>query len=526
MIRFSLISQRARRLFILALIMACSASPIEARKKKPVVPPLADQVDQILKSSSIGAGFFGIEVFSLDQNQVVYEKDAEHLFVPASNTKLFTIATAMARLPNDFRFHTTLESAGRVDKYGRLNGDLILVGRGDPNLSNRVLPYDPKSTSSLSPLSPLENLADQLVAKGIKVIDGDVVGDDSYFVYEPYGDSWGWDDLMWGYGAPVSALTINDNVFSVSVQPGESVGDKAFITVSPFYPSFQIDSELRTGTASSERSIHWERKPGSHQLHSWGNIPIDGKPDHESISIEDPGHVAAEALAEILERRGIVIYGRVRAHHREYWESGTGQVTSAPKSTVLAELVSAPLIEDLKVIAKVSQNLHAEMLLRTIGAQVKGEGSVKAGLAAEKDFLKDAGLTENEVFLNDGSGMDPHNLVSPHAVVQLLKYVWAQPYRPQFIDLLPVSATDGTIASRFRESAYVGQIFAKTGTLTHVNALSGFATSLSGEHFTFSIFVNNHAQDSKLATSAMDKVLETILGYEDTAKQMPKKKGK
>ena len=518
-----------RALFIIFLIAFSLwvASPAWGRKKKVVVPTLPEQIEAIVKASPIANGFLGVEVYSLDRNEVVYERDAHHLFIPASNTKLFTTATALARLSGDFRFHTTLESSGRIDKYGRLTGDLIFVGRGDPNLSNRVLPYDPKAQRSAPPLGALNSLADQLVAKGIQVIDGDIVGDDSYYVNEPFGDSWSWDDLMWGYGAPVSALTINDNVFSVTIQPGETVGDKAFVTLDPFYSTIRVRNELLTTAANIDQNIHLERVPGSAVLRLWGTFPIDGVPDHEVLAVEHPARVAAESLREILRSKGIQVYGSVRTHHRELWELGPtlGAVPSdTPKRAVLAEIVSHPLIEDLKVIDKVSQNLHAEMLLRLLGAQLMQEGSVRAGLAVEKEFLTQAGLDEKEFHFNDGSGLDPHNVVAPHAVVGLLKYIWSQPYRDTFLDLLPVSGADGTLGSRFQEAAFVGKISAKTGTLTHANALSGFATSPSGEHFAFSMFTNNHIGDSKVATATMDKILETILAYREPPGKKSKKR--
>lgn len=509
----------ARFLTVLLVGSLLISSPAWARKKKVTPPSLSEQIEQILKASPIAHGFFGIEVLSLDRNQVVFERNAGLLFIPASNTKLFTSATAMAKLPQDFRCHTTLESSGKIDKFGRLNGDLFFVGRGDPNLSNRALPYDPKASSAASPLVALYQLADQIVAKGVKVIDGDIVGDDSYFVNEPYGDSWGWDDLMWSWGAPVSALTINDNVFSLTIVPGEAVGDRAFITVEPFYrTAVRLHNGLVTTASGTERQIHLERAPGSPVLRVWGTMPLDAKPDSEMLAIEEPARVAATTLRDILEAKGVRVYGEARVHHRELWERGaTIGSTPLEKSNrrVLAEIISRPLAEDLKVINKVSQNLHAEMLLRLLGAQLKGEGSVRAGLEAEKEFLKQAGLDEKEFQFNDGSGMDDHNVVTPHAVAQLLQYVWSQPFREAFIDLLPVGATDGTIASRFKETPLAGKISAKTGTLTRVNALSGYATATSGERFIFSMMANHHTQESKVATGVMDKILETILAFRE-----------
>ena len=516
-----------RLVFIFIFLLFINPPTTLARKKKTPPPTLAQQIEQILNSSPISNGFLGIEVYSLERKKIIYEKDAEHLFVPASNTKLFTTATALAKLPADLRFHTTLESSGKTDKYGRLGGDLVFVGRGDPSLSNPPLPYDPKAPRSAPPLSAIENLANQLVARGITTIDGDIVGDDSYYVNEPYGDSWGWDDLIWGYGAPVSALTLNDNVFSLSISPGEAVRDWAFITTDLFYPFVKLQNDLITIASGIERHVHVDCFFGSNLLHLWGTLPQDAKTEQELIAIVEPARLAAETLRDTLRSRGIRVYGEVRVHHRELWELSP---TIAPRSlentkrAVLAEMVSHPLREDLKIITKVSQNLHAEMLLRLLGAQVKGEGSVRAGLQVEKEFLKEAGVDDKLFFFGDGSGMDPHNLVAPHAIVQLLSYLSDQPYREAFVDLLPVGGVDGTLGSRFKGTSLAEKVHAKTGTLTHVNALSGYAISPDSEHFVFSMLTNNHLQESKIATATMDKMLETILTCREPSSGKPRKK--
>ena len=184
---------------------------------------LAKRVDAILSRPDVARGFWGVEIEELDTGRVVYSHDADRLFTPASNTKLFTTAAALALIGPDYRMRTTAESATLPDKHGRLSGDLVLVGRGDPNLSGRSLPYNLKTQRPLSPAHVLEEMADQVVAHGVKVIDGDIVADDSFFVYERYGEGWTQDDLVWEWGAPVSALAINDNVVYVNILPADRV---------------------------------------------------------------------------------------------------------------------------------------------------------------------------------------------------------------------------------------------------------------------------------------------------------------
>src|SRR5437667_8169473 len=224
---YCMIRRRAQFVAVLCLLLAMQA---EAAKQ----PPLAKRIAKILAVPELSRGFWGIEVVSVPDGKVLYSQNADKLFTPASNTKLVTTAAALALIGPDYKFRTTVESAGTLDRYGRLNGDLLLVGRGDPNLSGRELPYDLRTQRNDHPIQALEMLADELVQKGVKFIDGDIVADDSYFAFERYGEGWSQDDLVWADGAPVSALTINDNVVFVNMLPADRPGEKAFVSVTPF----------------------------------------------------------------------------------------------------------------------------------------------------------------------------------------------------------------------------------------------------------------------------------------------------
>src|SRR5581483_5394121 len=201
---------------LICVLLACQA---QAASRKPHVS-LKKQIETILAQPDLSHGFWGIEIRSLTRGKVLYSLNADKLFTPASNTKLFTTAAALALIGPDYKFRTTVETNGSLDKYGRLTGDLVLVGRGDPNLSGRELPYNMRTQRDADPVRVLERLADELVQKGVKYVAGDVVADDSYFAFERYGEGWSQDDLVWPDGAPVSALTVNDNVVFVNILPG------------------------------------------------------------------------------------------------------------------------------------------------------------------------------------------------------------------------------------------------------------------------------------------------------------------
>ena len=205
----------------------------------------------------------------------------------------------------DFKFRTTVETIGTLDSYGRLNGDLVLVGHGDPNLSGRELPYDQRTQRADDPIQALEALADTLVQKGVKFIDGDIVGDDSYFAFERYGEGWSQDDLVWADGAPVSALTVNDNVVFVNILPADCAGEKAFVSVTPFTDYYRIDNRIVTTPAGTGSKFFVNREPGSTVLTLWGNLPLDDPGTNQALAIEDPAEFAAQLFRQLLERRGM-----------------------------------------------------------------------------------------------------------------------------------------------------------------------------------------------------------------------------
>ncbi len=521
---------RARRsavhlLVLLVLFQSALAAP---KKPKREAHKVSDRIEKILAQPDVARGFWGIEAVSLTTGQTLYTLNADKLFTPASNTKLFTTSAALALIGPDYNFRTTVETTGTLDKYGRLSGDVVLVGRGDPNLSGRTLPYNLQTPRNESPIHVLVSLADQLKQKGVKFIDGDVVGDDSFFAFERYGEGWSQDDMSREWGAPVSALTINDNVIFMSVLPGDRPGDKAFVNITPFPDYYRLDNRtLTTPAGTGPRSINMGREPGSNVLTLWGNIPVDDAGFHESLAIEDPADFAARLFRQMLEQRGITIYGRARAKHLELASLSTFSVTATalagggsdiprtpPMSIpplMLGSYQSQPLVMDLRVINKISQNLHAELMLRLLGREKGTAGTIEAGSEVLRGFLSQADIRSDEYVFFDGSGLSRQNLVTPHAMVKLLLYTSQQPWGAQFADTLPLAGVDGTLAQRFRNTSCQGRVQGKTGSLGHVNALSGFATTLSGDRIAFSIMANNHNLTSKVALQTIDQIITALV---------------
>ena len=471
----------------------------------------------------LAKGFWGIEIASAG-GKVIYSLNSDKLFTPASNTKLFTTAAALALIGPDYKFRTTVETNGSLDKYGRLSGDVVLVGRGDPTLSGRELPYNVHTQRNSDPVRVLEQLADELAQKGVKYVDGDVVADDTYFAFERYGEGWSQDDLVWADGAPVSALTINDNVVFVSILPGAHPGDKAFVSVTPFADYYTIDNRMMTSPAGSGRRIYINREPGSTQLTLWGTIPVDDTGANEGLAIDDPAEFAAKLFRHLLEVRGIAVYGKQRTRHTELASlstftstvvagGGGGDHTLASPAgpLVLAEYQSAPLSEDIQVINKVSQNLHAEILLRLLGREKGTAGTVEAGLEVLRGFLNNAGIRSDEYDFHDGSGLSRQNLVTPHAIVQLLEYAASQPWGEEYRQSLPAAGVDGSLADRMKDLNQATRIYAKTGSLGGVKSLSGYAVTAKGERLVFSIVSNNVSASAKRVTDAIDNIIEAAV---------------
>jgi D-alanyl-D-alanine carboxypeptidase/D-alanyl-D-alanine-endopeptidase (penicillin-binding protein 4) len=463
---------------------------------------------------------WGINVVDLATGASLYAENADKLLQPASNTKLFTTATTLALLGPEYKFLTTVEATSKPDRQGRLRGDLVIVGRGDPNLSGRVMPYSKKTERQTPHTRILEELADQIVGAGVKSISGDIVGDDSYFVYERYAEDWAQDDLMWDYGAPVSALTVNDNVVFASVKPAAQVGEHAVITLDPWVDYYRVHNLVTTSGRGAARNVGILREPGSLDVTFWGTIPIGDAGDDEALAIEEPATATAEIFRSMLAQRGITVRGHARAQHTEvvrYAPTKDDQplvvpAAPPPSRVVLAQHESVPLIQDLQVINKVSQNLHVEMMLRLLGKLRGPSGSISGGLDVEKRFLTEQAVIDpNEFSLHDGSGLSREDLVTPHAITQLLIYARSQPWGEGWRTTFPIAGEDGSLSTRFKGTFAVDHVDAKTGQLGEVNSLSGYATTRLGNNIAFSIVLNHHTMGGAKARQMIDDIVNAVL---------------
>jgi D-alanyl-D-alanine carboxypeptidase/D-alanyl-D-alanine-endopeptidase (penicillin-binding protein 4) len=458
-------------------------------------PSLKRALDGVLERRSLASAHVALAVRDLASGEVLYGRNADKSVVPASVLKLVTAAAALDAYGPDARVRTTLEAAGPVAADGTLRGDLYLVGRGDPNLSGRF--------ADGRVIAPFEALGEALWATGLRRVEGRIVGHDGLFVgNDRRGQGWAWDDLVWWYGAEVSALSFNDNCADLRIAPGARPGDALVVERDPVSAYYSVESMATTSAGGTRDDLVLVRELGSSRIRLSGTYPVGAGADLLHVALEDPARYAATVLAEVLAARGIAVTGGASAS-AEPLPAGT---------RVLVARDSAPLSLLIQPVNKKSQNLHAELLLRLLGLKARGEGSAKAGLEAEAEFLKRLGISTASWALFDGSGLSRSNLVTAAGLVSLLAAMDKHPYGQAYRESLPIAGVDGSLSHRMARTAARGRVFAKTGGLSGVSSLAGYVDSRSGRRLAFAAFVNLHAGRPGEAADALNDVAVRLAG--------------
>jgi D-alanyl-D-alanine carboxypeptidase/D-alanyl-D-alanine-endopeptidase (penicillin-binding protein 4) len=486
------VAARAKALLAGALVLAATATAVQSQSP---ATGLQGDLDQIFDHPSLSRALVAVDIRSLRDNRVLYQRNAALRVIPGSVLKLVTAATAAERLGWTYKFETRLEAVGTIEN-GVLRGDLVVVGGGDPSIG----------AQDLKGAALFDEWADALRAAGVRRVDGRIVGDDNAFEDEPLGGGWAWDYLNAGYAAPSGALSYNENVVVIRVTPGVDAGRAADVQVGPPGHGLSVERMVATGVAGSTVALNVTRPAGQRILRITGSLPAGGPTVIRTSTIENPTLYFAEALRVQLMSRGI----RVSAGAWDIDEIGSSAVTGPRR--LIARRESEPLSSLLGYAMKVSQNFYGEMLLKAAGRRDAREtGSTERGRQAVRDVLSSWQIALEPLVMRDGSGLSRYNYVSADLLSGVLVHVWLdERLRGPFVAALPVGGRDGTLGSRMRNPVLDRQVQAKTGTLDNVRSLAGYLHTSRGETLAFAMIANNFTAPVSEIDGLMERALERL----------------
>lgn len=465
---------------MLALLLLAALLPPAARAGTEAELPAG--IEAALAAPGLQRGITGICVQSLRDGRILYFHNSRALFMPASNMKIVTAALALDRLGPEYRFATRLSTPARVSQ-GTLHGDVYLQGFGDPTLTT----------------AGLQEFVTTLRQCGIRKVQGSVVVDDSFFPGPRLGRGWSWDYLGDYYAMEVSALSLNENVVVLHARPGTAAGKPAILSWDPPARCIEVENRTKTGPAGSKQELSVSRALGSRRITVEGSIPLGaGSAALEPVTVDDPALYCGSVFAELLRQARIRVAGGVKH----------GAVPTGAR--VLCEHRSAPLSEVLPAFLKPSDNHYGEQIMRTVLAESAKTAGPGATPPSEQDLvgalLVKAGAPVDGMRPVDGSGLSRLDLISPDALVRLLRWTRAQPAGDLLYNALPVAGKDGTLLRRMRGTAAEGNAHAKTGTVNVVSCLSGYVTTAAGEPLAFSILMNHFMATPAEARAAQDRI--------------------
>lgn len=486
----------AASLLVLALATACTHRPPRLVPTVPAAPlrRLHADLNRLFDGPAFRHAIVGAVMETARTGTVLYARHPDTLLLPASNLKILTLAAAADRLGWNFTYETKLVAAGPIAD-GALHGDLLVIGSGDPTIDGR----DPASTDLFA------RWADSLWQSGLRRIDGRIIGDGCALDEPRFGSGWAWDDLPYGFAAPISALQYHDNLVVLTIHPGPSAGAPATVEMMPDLSGLVLANRLTTTAAGSAPVVGLRRAPGTDTLELDGTVPA-GHPDlYETASVPDPPAFFARALRAALVARGIEVGGNAVDL------DAAPPAPDAQPATVLIDHRSPPLTAIATVMMKVSENLYAETLLRTLGA--KAGTSAMDGPAVVRAVLEGWGFPADRFVIADGSGLSRYDLVTAGLLAGVLRHLAADPRgAADFAATLPIGGVDGTLAHRF-EGAAGPRVIAKTGSMMHVRALSGYVTARDGRRLVFSILVNNFDGDPLAVDAAIDAAVRRLAAF-------------
>jgi D-alanyl-D-alanine carboxypeptidase/D-alanyl-D-alanine-endopeptidase (penicillin-binding protein 4) len=462
------------------------AKPLEISEKTED-KELCEKVNRIIEDSEYANARWGVIAISLKDGRVVCGRDGRKLFTPASVQKVLISIAALDRLGSDFRWKTAVYAENQIGQDGSLDGDLTLYGQGAPD-------FDTEGVKSL---------VNQLKEKGLKRVKGGIIGDASFFKGDTLGDGWTWNDLQWYYGAEASALTINENQTFIYNENGKTVASTEFV---------EIASNI--APPQDMEAVGIKRELGENKFYVWG----EGKNVAGRVSVENPALWSAKILKKELVASGITVAGEAQARD---WKSE--KKLNAETAVGLASIESQTLGEIVRKMNKNSVNIYAELILRTLGRKFGNEapdtdfkgqklrGDDTAGAALVTKWLKEKNVAVQEIKIHDGSGLSRLNFVTPEALGRALVYAAQSNFADIFKDSLPISATDGTLGGRLGNVR--GKVLAKTGSITYVNSLAGYANTKGDDTLAFAVLINNDTRRGAGSSGVIDEIITALVNY-------------
>ncbi len=462
------------------------------------ISELGDQLDDIFNDNSFRNANWGVVIQSLENGEYFYKRNEDKFFVPASNLKLFTSASGLLLLGSDYRFSTNIFLNG-YQSGSTLYGDLVIQGRGDPTISGRFYNNDINYV--------FDTWIDSLLDMGVTNIKGNIVGDDNLFDDIGLGNGWAWDYETDWYAAQSSAISFNDNCVDIKIYYNKKY-DSVFVSSKPSLRSVVILNNVKSAVGNEKTNIEVIRERGTNVITVSGRFRKDADSLITYATVQNPTQFAMIVLKNRLESRGIRVNGY--AIDIDDYE----RVINYSDVDLLFVSYSEKLSEIIKVINKGSQNFFAEQLLKTIGLEILGFGSVTNGVTAAKEVFANIGLYPENIVMVDGSGLSHMNMVTPRQIVELLKYMYSnKKVYSEFYNSLPIAGVDGTLGKRMKNTTAENNVRAKTGFISHVRSLSGYAVSGDKEPIAFSIIANNFSVPVKLAENIQDLVCLRLTNF-------------
>jgi D-alanyl-D-alanine carboxypeptidase/D-alanyl-D-alanine-endopeptidase (penicillin-binding protein 4) len=491
-------SGRPTTALLLIALCAALARPVGLSSRSLDSPEqLARDLGRFFGAPEVDHVQWGVEVTSLRDGRTLYSLNGTRFMVPGSNQKLLTLAAAAARLGWGYRFTTRVLATGPIGADGTLDGSLVIVGDGDPTIN----PRHPDRWVAFDVWAAI------LRQQGVRAIAGDIIGDDNAFAEPGWGIGWAWDNLQYGYGAPTGALQYHENQVEVMVGPGMTQGTRAIITVSPPGSGIAIDNAVTTAAPGLPTTIDFARVPGRERLEVRGHIAAGARPVTQTASVGNPTELYVEAFRDTLRRQGIAVAGAAR---------DIDDLTMPPSRGGSREIIvdqSPPLSEIADPMMRWSRNGYAETLLFAMAAPGEPATSER-GLDAMRETFAAWGISPDAYLPRDGSGLSRYDYVSAAMLVQLLRRVAADPALDAvFRSTLPVAGQSGTLANRMNGTPAQGRVAAKTGSLSNVRGVSGYATTVDGEPLAFAILANNYRVPTREIDAIVDAALLRIVEF-------------